>query len=213
MNSTTPRRVGTASQTLNRRRHFLVNTAGLAGCLVALSAHGSELTPPRQTPHNKGRRLFTKVVQVAMVVTSVEASVRRYWEDLGVGPWKLYTLNPSNTSDMTFHGRPVQHSFRAALANIGDIEWELIEPLDNRSVYAEHLSTHGEGLHHVAFDVEDFEEATKELTSKGYETVQSGRIFGNDTYAYFKLNRGLACTAELNSNPTAPLPAPESTYP
>jgi methylmalonyl-CoA/ethylmalonyl-CoA epimerase len=95
----------------------------------------------------------------------------------------------------------------------GDVEWELIEPLDGRSVYAEYLSKYGEGLHHVAFDVEDFEKVTKELQSKGYENVQSGRVFGNDTYVYFNLNRGLACTAELNSNPTAPLPPPESTYP
>ena len=199
----------------NGRRKFLASTAGLAG-FVAWSAYASEVKPlagKLPTPQGRRRPLFTKVVQVAMVVKSVEASVRRYWDDLGVGPWKLYTLNPSNTSNITFHGRPVQHSFRAALTEFGEVEWELIQPLDNRSVYAEHLAVHGEGLHHVAFEVEDFEKVTKELTSKGYENVQSGRVFGNDTYVYFNLNQGLACTAELNSNPAAPMPRPESTYP
>jgi methylmalonyl-CoA/ethylmalonyl-CoA epimerase len=215
MKSTIRRRGGRTSKTLGRRQ-LLVNTAGLAGCFVALGTYPSEETSAAgkpSAPQSGGKRLFTKVVQVAMVVNSVEASVRRYWDDLGVGPWKLYTLSPSNTSNMTLHGRPVQHSFRAALADIGDMEWELIEPLDNRSVYAEHLSKHGEGLHHIAFDVEDFVKVTEELKSKGYENVQSGRVFGNDTYVYFNLNRGLACTAELNSNQTAPSPQPDSTYP
>jgi len=199
----------------NGRRQFLASTAGLAS-FVGLSAYASEVKPLAgkvTTPQGKRRPLLTRVVQVAMVVNNVEASVRRYWDDLGVGPWKLYTLNPSNTSNTTFHGRLVQHSFRAALTEFGDVEWELIQPLDNRSVYAEHLAAHGEGLHHVAFEVEDFEKVTKELKSKGYENVQSGRVFGNDTYVYFNLNQGLACIAELNSNPEAPMPAPESTYP
>jgi len=174
MRSADRRRVSNACITPDGRRQFLVNTAGLASCFVALSGYGSEVKPSAgklTTPQGKRRPLFTKVVQVAMVVNSVEASVRRYWDDLGVGPWRLYTLNPSNTSNITFHGRPVQHSFRAAVTEFGDVEWELIEPLDNCSVYAEHLAAHGEGLHHVAFEVEDFEKVTKELTSK--ETLKN----------------------------------------
>jgi len=209
-------RNGEKRKAVHGRRQFLVKTAGVAGCLAALNAYGSNVEPASgkvTTQPNNGKRLFTKVVQVAMVVNDIDASVRRYWADLGIGPWKLYTLDPSNTLNMTFHGKPVQHAFRAALTDIGDIEWELIQPLDTRSVYAEHLSKHGEGLHHVAFDVKDFTQVTKELENKGYENVQSGSPWGIETYVYFALNRGLACTAELNSNQTGPMPAPDSTYP
>jgi methylmalonyl-CoA/ethylmalonyl-CoA epimerase len=216
MKSTKCPRVSNTFKAIDGRRRFLVKTAGLASCFAALDAYGSDVEPSAgkvTTLQNQKRRLFRKVVQVAMVVNDVEASVRRYWDDLGIGPWKLYTLDPSNTSNVTFHGKPVQHSFRAALTDIEDMEWELIQPLDNRSVYAEHLSKHGEGLHHVAFDVEDFDQVTRELESKGYEKVQSGRPWGIETYVYFNLNRGLACTAELNSNQTGPMPPPDSTYP
>jgi hypothetical protein len=200
---------------INGRRQFLAKTAGLVGCFAAFNADGSDVEPSagKVTALQNKRRLFTKVVQVAMVVNDIEASVRRYWDDLGIGPWKLYTLDPSNTANMTFHGKPVQHAFRAALTDIEDMEWELIQPLDKRSVYAEHLSRHGEGLHHVAFDVKDFDKVTRELEAKGYEKVQSGSPWGIETYVYFNLNRGLACTAELNSNQTGPTPPPDSTYP
>src|SRR5262249_12111756 len=95
--------------------------------------------------------LFKKLTQVAMVVKDCEATAKRYWEDLGIGPWKFYTLDPSNTPGMTLRGRPVKHAFRAALAQIGDVALELIEPLEGDSLYTEHLAAHGEGLHHVAF--------------------------------------------------------------
>jgi len=216
MKSTKRVRLSNAWKAIYGRRQFLVKAAELVGCVAGLDAYAADVEPSAGRPHslqNKPRQLFTKVVHVAMVVSDVEASVRRYWNDLGIGPWKLYTLDPSNTSNMTFHGKPVQHSFRAALADIGDMGWELIQPLDDRSVYAEHLSKHGEGLHHVAFDVKDFGQVTRELESKGYENVQSGSPWGIETYVYFNLNRGLACTAELNSKETGPMPPPDSTYP
>jgi len=216
MKSTRDARLSNTWKAIDARRGFLMKAAGLTGCFAGLNTYGSDVEPSAGRVHavqNKRAPPFTKVVQVAMVVRDVDASVRRYWDDLGIGPWKLYTLGPSNMSNMTFHGKPVQHSFRAALTDIGDMEWELIQPLDSRSVYAEHLSKHGEGLHHVAFDVQDFGQVTRELESKGYEKVQSGSPWGIETYAYFNLNRGLACMAELNSNATGPMPPPDSTYP
>ena len=46
-------------------------------------------------------------------------------------------------------GKLVEHSFIAAIASVGDVELELIQPLCGESLYAEHLAQHGEGLHHV----------------------------------------------------------------
>jgi hypothetical protein len=216
MKSTHLRGVSASSKTLNGRRQFLVDSVGLASSWVALSAYGSDATSSAgnsTTPKDSGKRLFTKVVQVSMVVHSVEASVRRYWDDLGVWPWKLYTLNLSNTSSTTFHGRPVQHSFRAALANTA--MWS--GSLSSHSMVAAYMQNTyrnmARGCTTLHSMLRTLKKVTKELQSKGYENVQSGRVFGNDTYVYFNLNRGLACTAELNSNPTAPLPPPESTYP
>jgi len=56
---------------------------------------------------------------------------------------------------------------RVAFAKIGDVEWELIQPLDDKSIYAEFLEKHGEGLHHVAFDVENFHETLTFCRAEG----------------------------------------------
>ena len=158
--------------------------------------------------------IFKKLTQVAMVVNDVEATAKRYWDDVGIGPWSFYTINPDNTGDMKLRGKPVKHAFKAALATIGDISWELIEPLDKNSIYAEHLAQHGEGLHHVAFDVENFEETLSYMSSKGYEEIQSGGTFNVAKYVYLDTDNGLACITEYGEiSEGSKLPPPEMKYP
>ena len=62
--------------------------------------------------------LFRQITQVAMVVKDVEATAKRYWDDVGVGPWKFYTIDRSNTGSMMLQGKPVEHAFRAAKAHL-----------------------------------------------------------------------------------------------
>ena len=158
---------------------------------------------------------FKKILQVGLVVKDSEATARSYWEEFGIGPWRFYTLDPSNTPGMTFRGKPVKHAFRAALASIGDVTLELIEPLDGSSVYAEHLATRGEGLHHLAFAVEDYDDAREYLTSRGYDELQHGRPFDVNDYSYFDTNRTLKFITELSSEEAAdkPFPPAERTLP
>jgi methylmalonyl-CoA/ethylmalonyl-CoA epimerase len=158
---------------------------------------------------------FRKILQVGLVVKDSEATARRYWEEFGIGPWRFYTLDPSNTPGMTFRGKPVKQAFRAALATIGDVTLELIEPLSGSSVYAEHFATHGEGLHHLAFAVEDYDRACEYLTSRGYDELQHGRPFDVNDYSYFDTNPALGFITELFSEEAAdkPFPPPEWTVP
>ena len=54
---------------------------------------------------------------------------------------------------------------------------QLVEPLDDESAIAAHLREHGEGIHHIAFGVEDVPGAAAELADTGAPevTVGSGR--------------------------------------
>ena len=151
---------------------------------------------------------FRRVLQVGLVVKDSEATARRYWEEFGIGPWRFYTVDPANTPGMTFRGKPVKHAFRAALAHLGDVTLELIEPLSGSSVYAEHLAAQGECLHHLAFEVEDYGSAREYLTSHGYEELQHGRPFDVNDYSYFDTSRALKFITELSSKEAADKPFP-----
>src|SRR5436190_117758 len=99
--------------------------------------------------------LFKEIVQIGIVVRNVQETARKYWDDFGIGPWDFYTFGPSNVKELTVHGQQTEHGWRTGAAKIGNIEIELIEPLDDRSIYAEHLRTRGEGIHHLLFNVAD----------------------------------------------------------
>jgi len=70
------------------------------------------------------------------VVRDLDVTIRRYEEDYGIGPWKIYEFNPGNVKDLREYGRPVKRSWRLAVAMVGQLQWELIEPLDDESINA-----------------------------------------------------------------------------
>jgi methylmalonyl-CoA/ethylmalonyl-CoA epimerase len=158
--------------------------------------------------------LFKRIAQIGLVVKSVERTAKRCWEEFSIGPWTFYTFDPSKVQDMTIRGKRVDHAMRIGHATFGDIDWEIIEPLDDKSIYAEHLRAHGEGLHHILFDVDDYADAKAHLCGKGYEEVVNGKWAGNP-YSYFDTRRSLACLAEIWSPPAdrTTLPPPEGAYP
>src|SRR5919201_4476294 len=89
--------------------------------------------PARREP------LFTDVLQVAVVVRDLDASLRTYVYDYGIGPWTLYVFAADAVADLIKDDQPAKYGMRMAIAHVGTVEWELIEPLDDRSSYAEFL--------------------------------------------------------------------------
>ena len=83
--------------------------------------------------------VFTDVLQVAVVVRDLDAAMRRYWDGYGIGPWQVYEFNPGTVQHMTRDGQPAEFAMRLAPARLGGVFIELIEPLDDESIYAEFL--------------------------------------------------------------------------
>ena len=155
------------------------------------------------------------VDQVAVVVRNLDEAMRRYSEELGIGPWNVYTFTPEWIREMTFRGREQPYSMKLALAQVGGMMYELIEPLDGPNSYQEFLDARGEGLHHIGFFVEDLDAAIREMQGKGFALLQSGRGFGVDGdggYAYFETDGALGCIVEAIQMPRA-MPDPERIYP
>jgi 4-hydroxyphenylpyruvate dioxygenase-like putative hemolysin len=62
---------------------------------------------------------------------------------------------------MTARARP------GASNMIGRVQWELIEPLDDKSVYARFLAEKGEGVHHIALAPSSFDQAIAAAGKRG----------------------------------------------
>jgi methylmalonyl-CoA/ethylmalonyl-CoA epimerase len=83
---------------------------------------------------------------------------------------------------------------------IGRVQWELIEPLDDESVYARFLAEKGEGVHHIALAPSSFDEAVAAQAEKGEELVLSG-TFSGYRVAYLATDRDLGVITEIFSPP------------
>lgn len=153
--------------------------------------------------------------QVAVIVPDLEEAMRKYWEWLGVGPWRVYTYGKPLVKRMAYRGKPSVYKMRIALSFIGPLNIELIEMLEGDTIYADFVAEHGFGLHHFGIFVKDMEQALVEARAAGLSVVQEGSGFGLDGsghYAYLDTEGLIGVTIELIELPKRRA-APDKIYP
>jgi catechol 2,3-dioxygenase-like lactoylglutathione lyase family enzyme len=138
------------------------------------------ISPPIHCPataqESPARIKVKDINQVAIVVNDLEVVAANYWQILGIGPWDIYAWEAPEVRDRTYHGRPAWSREKIALTQVGDVQLELVQPVDGPSIYQDFLVEYGEGLHHLNFLTDDVDEATEILTKEGFPSIQSGRF-------------------------------------
>ncbi|MBT3311546.1 MAG: hypothetical protein HN379_06100 [Desulfobacteraceae bacterium] len=116
------------------------------------------------------KEIFKRVAQIGLVVSDLDATIDQY-ENFGIGPWKTHNIQASDIHGPDKFTGEKDYAVKIALAKIGDIEIELIQPLDNKSEYAEFLKEKGGGLHHLAFLTEDLDSVLELCSDKGIKPL------------------------------------------
>lgn len=164
--------------------------------------------PPEHFP-------ITNIAQICLVVKDLDATVERFWTRFGIGPWHFYTYGKPLVKRMTRHGQQSEYRMRVALANVGPMRIELIEPMEGDTVYQEFLDKHGEGVQHLGVLVDDMEQALASAADRGLTMTQDGAGFGLDGdghYAYLDTEDLVGVTLELIERPKRRVP-PERVFP
>jgi catechol 2,3-dioxygenase-like lactoylglutathione lyase family enzyme len=156
--------------------------------------------------------VFTGLNHVCIVTGDLDRAVRTWSDRYGVGPWRLWTKDPSNMS--------AEFAMRVALCNVSPTaRIELIQPLDAASPHAASLARHGgaDHVHHLRFDVGDYGEARERLIGLGLDVVLDAAFDGIDsrlTATYFSTEQDLGFTLEIADVPAGfAMPEPELVYP
>jgi len=162
---------------------------------------------------NADKVKINRVLQIAIVVKDLEKSLKMYWDVFGIGPWRIITFQPPALTNPKVRGKVVPYTMKLGITQIGNIQWELIQPLTGNSIYKEFLDKNGEGLHHVAVDVGDFDQAVSLMKKHGIDTLMSGQMPA-DSFAYMDTEKVLGTIIEIykRSADYKPTP-PEATYP
>ena len=165
--------------------------------------------------NNKLPFLNNGVAQVALVVKDLDKTVEMYEKVFGIGDWHFYTYEKPLVKEMSYHGKPANHSNRIALSYFGNSRIELIEVGKGESIYKDFIHKHGYGVQHLGFLVEDMQDALKQAAEAGFEMIQDGSGFGLDNdghYAYLNTEEEFGITIELIERPKR-RHSPERIYP
>lgn len=153
--------------------------------------------------------VFTQTTQIGIVVRDLDATLRHYIDDYGIGPWTVYEITPENAPDLLHEGEPLKARTRSASCQVGSVWWEVSQPLDEHGIFARFLAEKGEGVHHIAVVTPDYHGTMAEHTRRGVTFPLSGSAAGVEV-AYLPTDRTLGVLLEVFSGFPGEQPDPNA---
>lgn len=146
------------------------------------------IVPPKKRP-----------THIALVVNDIEAVIESYSKVFGIEPVFVKDFTDLSGVKTYYKGELLQEEFcKVAVFDFEMIKLKFIEPGEGQSIWSDFIEINGEGTHHIAFKVDDFNESLNECKSRGWEVIQSSyREDGSGIYAYLDSIHDLGCMIEI----------------
>ena len=109
---------------------------------------------------------MNKIEHIGIAVKNLEASNKLFTSLLGAEPYKMEAVESEG----------VQTSF----FKVGPNKIELLEGLSTESPISKFIEKKGEGIHHIAFEVENIEEEILRLKKEGFTMIHETAKKGAD---------------------------------
>lgn len=107
-----------------------------------------------------------KLEHLGIAVKDLAQAERLYSALLGSDPYKQETVSSENVTTSFF--------------KLGEVKLELLEGTSEESAIARFIAKRGEGLHHIAFEVQDIHEEMNRLKDLGFEVLYEQPVTGAD---------------------------------
>ena len=142
-----------------------------------------------------------KFAQVGFVVNDIEETKKQYSLLFDCVAPETQPGGEYEITQTTVFGKPAPDaSCKLAFFDMTPgVQLELIEPNDAPSVWRDHLNKYGEGIHHIAFNVDDADPVIEQLKSEFGAAVEQVGNYGDGggRYIYLSLHDKLKCRIEL----------------
>ena len=148
-------------------------------------------------------RHHLKLNQYAFAIREA-GSVSSYWAQIG---FPEFEINHPVLGDTRYYGEIVDHELIQGWQRHGTVSYEWCIPVKPPIVYEDHINLHGEGIHHLAFSVNDMDAALQDYAARGYVNTMGGTWGdkgkpGSGRYEYIGLEEAGGVTMELLWNYT-----------
>ena len=101
--------------------------------------------------------------------------MKTYHQAFGWGPWKIFEADGKTVMhDCEWKGKPAEFHVRWAETMVGDLNFELIEPLGDGNPWQEFLDTKGEGISSIAVMFNTAAESARVKADPGKHPASDG---------------------------------------
>jgi catechol 2,3-dioxygenase-like lactoylglutathione lyase family enzyme len=125
---------------------------------------------------------FSKPHHICIVVKDIEKT-KSYYESIGIGPWADYPPLVEYTKLNVIDEKGFFDT-RFVYTHIGNLQLQLAQPGEGKTIYKDFLETKGEGVFHIGFEVDDVDAVEKQLTEGQMKVLASGRRDDGSGFSY-----------------------------
>ena len=98
-----------------------------------------------------------KIEHIGIAVKDLNEAVERFSKLLNTSPYKTEKVESEGVSTVFFE--------------TGESKVELLESTDPNGPIGKYISKKGEGIHHIAFDVDDIQSEIERLKGEGFDVI------------------------------------------
>ena len=141
----------------------------------------------------------TRLAQIGFIVKDVEKTKLEFARLFDVPVPPTLNIGEYTVTKTEYRGQPAPEAHcKMAFFYFGELQMELIEPNEAPSAWREQLEQHGEGLHHLAFNVKGMQMNIENCENWGMKLIQKGEYRrGDGRYAFLDASDSLKMVVEL----------------
>jgi methylmalonyl-CoA/ethylmalonyl-CoA epimerase len=143
---------------------------------------------------------FGHLHHICVVVHDIDAS-QRYYESLGIGPWREYPPLTEYT-DLDVPDREAFLTMRYRVAELDNVQLQLCQPPQRPCPQRDFLDEHGEGVFHLGFE-HDVAAAVERGRALGLDVLMRGQRPDGSGFVYFDTREGAGVVLETRRSPGA----------
>lgn len=123
---------------------------------------------------------------IGFAVKDVDSSVKFLTSNFALGPWQVFEYETQKEDMIAGEAFKI----KIGLGKLGSTITELIQPLAGKSIWSDFIETKGEGIHHMAFTVLNWDEMVSKLEGEGAKILVCALSPEGKKWGYFKTKSG-----------------------
>lgn len=127
-----------------------------------------------------GKKCFA---QINIVVADIETAAQKWADFFGIEKPEIRINHLEGGDEYKYRGKPISCDLKVCDIEMEGFVIELHEPMGGENSFQEFLDKHGNGVHHIGFEVGDKRDAViADLAAAGYDTDRTMGIYPGSSW-------------------------------